>query len=186
MKKLLLIVCVFLLSGCATTGGQTEFYKAQQDFMVAQANIPQKPLFEMKAIEGKAVENLASIVVYAPGDTKRQALIQYQEKEHPAWQVASTAIKTAGTVLGVYFIAEGVKNIVGAITSSGASTTMNVSGTGNTSRIVGTTSNTVTGAGNYTGGTVDTTHTPTVVPTDVVIVPAQVVNPVIVNPVIVP
>jgi hypothetical protein len=52
MKRLYLIPLLLMLFGCATTGGQAEFYKAQQEFMLASQNQPQKPLFEMKAAEG--------------------------------------------------------------------------------------------------------------------------------------
>lgn len=165
MKKTLWLLLLIPLFGCATTGGQAEFYKAQKDFAAA---LQGQKYLELKATPGKSIENLESLIVYAPSQGQLKDFKQYAEMPHPGWETANTVIRTAGTVLGVYYIAEGVKSIFGNLTSlanrpsSVTTNTVAVSGTGNTGTLVGPmTIGNVRGYGNVFGGS----HTaiPTVV-----------------------
>jgi hypothetical protein len=164
----------FTLMGCATTGGQTEFYTAQQEYMLASQNQVQKPLFEMKASEGKSIENLSALVVYMPSTAQVKDFKQYVELPHPGWETANTVIKTAGTVLGIWFIAEGVKSIFGnftslanapkSVTTTNTNYSNTVSGTGNSGYLLGPTKiGSVSGSGHTVGGGIFQTATPTVV-----------------------
>lgn len=176
----LLFVAVFAF-GCATAGGQNEFYTAQKDFLIAQT-AQQKPLFEMKALEGTAIQNLKEVVVYNP--TQPKDFKQYVAPVHPGWEVANTTIRTAGTVAGIYFAVDGVKSIFSSFSKIASvptsSVTQNISGTGNTTnlRSMGDMSTGTIGSNNVVGGLLDQTSAPTVVN-------PLVVNPAVVDPVIV-
>ena len=186
MKKLLLIPLVLFLMGCATMADREQFYQAQQVFFKNIINQEQPPLFAMEAVPGKAIENLASISVYMPQAPIDPKSFKQFSDAHPAWEVLGTTIKTAGQVFGIYFIADGVKDIFETVTRNAGGTTMNIAGTSNTGTIAGPVNNTLTGTGHVAGGIVDQTHTPTIVtqPPPLVVIP-PVVNPVVVNPVIV-
>src|SRR5574343_759757 len=177
MKKLLLIPLVLFLVGCATMADRDQFYQAQQVFFKNIINQEQPPLFAMEAVPGKAIENLASISVYMPQAPIDPKSFKQFSDAHPAWDVVGTTIKTAGQVLGIYFIADGVKSIFDTVTRNAGSTTMTLNGTGNTATIAGPTVNSLSGTGHVAGGIVDQTHTPTIVTQP----PPVIVNPVVVN-----
>jgi hypothetical protein len=180
--------------GCATTGGDVAFYAAQKEYMLAQANQTQKPLFELKAVEGKAVENLASVTFYMPNLQQAKDFKQFVAAPHPGWETANTTIRTLGILGGYYFIADGVKSIFNAAMSWAGShnTTISTTGNNNKTQITGDMSISASmGAGDdgtiaidtpsliYDGS--DNTHAPTIMePRDPVIV--QQPAPVIVQP----
>jgi len=184
MKKniLVLLFVVVFAFGCATAGGQNEFYAAQKEFMLLQAS-QQKPLFEMKALEGTSIQNLKEVVVYNP--TQVKDFKQYVAAVHPGWEIANTTIRTAGTVAGIYFAVDGVKSIFSSFSKIASvptsSVTQNISGTGNTTtlRSMGDMSTGAVSDGSFVGGLIDQTATPTVV--NPVIVNPEIVNPVIVE-----
>jgi len=185
MKKLLLIPVLVMFLGCATMADREQFYQAQQGFFKNIINSEQPPLFKMSAVPGKSIENLESISVFMPPPAIDPKSFRQFSEAHPAWEVVGTTIKTAGQVLGIYFIADGVKSIFETVTRNAGSTSMSITGTGNSGSIVGTTSNTLTGTGHTAGGIVDQTSPPTIVtqPAPIIVIPP---DPVIVNPVIVP
>jgi hypothetical protein len=182
MKKklfILLMIMVVVTTGCATVGGQNEWYTAQKEYALALQAAPQKPLFEMKAIPGTSIQNMESIAVFAPVSTPKE-LKQFIDSPHPAWGVATAVIKTAGQVAGIYFIKEGVESIFNSFSKIAsiptASYSQSIEGTNNTGqlRTMGDMSTGNIGNDNLVGGLVDQTSVPIVV------------EPEIVNPVIVP
>ena len=145
MKRLLLLLLLIPFIGCATTGDRMQFYQAQKEFYAAQA---QQPIFEMKAVPGKAIENLASIVVY---NAQTREFKQFSE-EHPGYRLAERIVGVVSVLGGGYFISEAFKTVAGL--SHGATTinTNTVSGTGNSGYISPMTVGNVQGAGNTFGG----------------------------------
>lgn len=167
MKKILwLLLLLIPLFGCATTGGQAEFYRAQQNFALS---LQGQKYLELKATPGKAIENLESLTVYAPSQGSLKDFKQYAEMPHPAWETANTLLRVGGQVAGIYFIADGIKSIFGSFTSlanrpssvSNTTNTNTISGTGNSGYISPMTVGNVRGHGNVFGGFY--TATPTVV-----------------------
>lgn len=189
MKKLfVLLIAASILAGCASTGDKD--YLQAQLAAAKEARADQKPLVKFTAHEGKDITGLASFEVYLPS-----AAPQLQQARPSEWAgVVGQALGVTGTVLGIRYAGQaaiGLANTVGSsngviagqIQAPGSITTNTLSGTG------------TLGSGAY--ATTDTTHAPTVVtqpaptvvtqPAPVIVqVPAgQVVDPVIVNPVIV-
>lgn len=126
MRKLIPI-CIILamLLGCATTQDRAQFYEAQQAFYASQAKTP---IFEMKATEGKAIENLASLTVYMP--MQKEQFKQFNE-DNPGYRLAETVVRTAGLIGGIWIVSDAVRSIFGNF-SSIANTPHNVTNTTNT------------------------------------------------------
>jgi hypothetical protein len=190
---MVVVVMILTLVGCATGGGSNAFYKAQMDWAAIQANQKPKALFELKAVSGKAIENLETIAVYDPRTSQQKDLQQYIEQAHPGWALARSVVDTTGKVLGIYFVKEGVSDIFSSITKIATvpttSISQSISGTGNTAslRNMGDMSTGAIGDGSLVGGLVDQTSAPTVVNPVIVEQPAPiVVDPVVVDPVIIP
>ena len=182
MKRLIIIfpLILSLLSGCGPTLNQLkgeEAYYAARVAMSKQAD--SVVLFEMTAKNANkpiVLENVAAIKVFAPPiNTNGDSLMPYPHKDYvqPWLNVLSMAVPW----LGAWGIVSSTAN---AMKEMGTSTTMNISGDGNTSHIAGPVNNTLTGTGHVAGGIVDQTH-----PAQVVIPPVYIVNPVIVDPVVI-
>ena len=171
MKKLLWLLLLIPLMGCMTANqlaAEKSYYEAMVAMRTQQAS---QPIFEMTpAIKGEPIilSNIKSFKVFAPPMNSNEPLRQYVQKDYvqPWLNVLGAAVPW----LGVWGVSSA---IIGGMKDMGTTTNMNVNGTGNSGSIVGPTHNAVSGTGHYVGGTIDTTH------------PAQVVNPVIVDPVIV-
>lgn len=162
--KRLLIVCVFLLSGCMTAN-QLEAEKAFYQMLTAK-QAQTSPLVRLDVADPTKPINLKTIEVFAP--PSNTPVSQYVQKDYvqPWLNVVSMAVPWLG--------AWGITSSVTSAMKDMGNTNMNITGTGNSGSIVGPTHNAVTGTGNYTGGTVDTTHTPTVVnqPAPVIVEPS--------------
>lgn len=196
MKKLwlaLLISALIVVTGCATSGGQNEWYTAQKDYMLAQQTLPQRPLFEMKALPGKSVENLESLTVYAPIPAPAKELKQFVETPHPIYGLAGKITDALARISGLYFLKEGAESIVDGFAKIASiptsSYTQNISGSQNSAqlRTMGDMSTGDIGNGNNVAGLLDQVSEPTVV--DPLVVNPVIVTqpePVIVDPVIVP
>jgi len=189
MKKRFAILILFIfLFGCATAGGQSEWYTAQKDYMLAYQSAPQRPLFEMKALPGTSIQNLESLTVYAPTPSAPKELKQFVETPHPAWDFGKTLIRTAGQVGLGLVIADGLEGIfdsfskVASIPTS--SMTQNISGIGNTGTIrsMGDMSTGSIGDGSFVGGIIDQTSDPTIVDPVIVETEPLIVRPTVVRP----
>lgn len=190
---IVMVVMILTLAGCATGGGSGAFYKAQLDWATIQANQKPKALFELKAVSGKAIENLETVAVYDPRISQQKDLQQYVEQAHPGWAFGRSVVDATGKVLGIYLVRQGVSDIFSSITKIATvpttSIVQSISGAGNTAslRSMGDMNTGAVGDGSLVGGLVDQTSTPTVVNPVIVEQPAPiVVDPVVVDPVIVP
>jgi len=152
IKILNVILFMFMFIGCATIGGQTEWYEAQKDYVLSLQSAPQNPLFEMKALPGTSIQNLESLKVF-PAPFAPKELKQYIETPHPGWDVLKTGLRSAGQIGFAYVIGEAAVDFIGAVTRTTGNTS--ISGTGNTL--------------NY--GSIDSTSVPTVVnqPTPIIV-----------------
>jgi hypothetical protein len=163
MKKLCIVAVILMLTGCMTAN-QLEAEKAfYQMLMAKQAQTT--PLVRLDVADPTKPINLKTIEVFAP--PSNTPIAQYTQKDYvqPWLNVFSMAVPWLG--------AWGITSSVTSAMKDMGNTNMNITGTGNSGSIIGPTHNAVTGTGNYTGGTVDTTHTPTVVnPTVVVVEPS--------------
>lgn len=156
-----LAIGLYFLMGCATTQDRAQFYQSQTEFLKMQMEQVPKPLFEMKAVSGKAIENLESIVVYVPRNQYDPKDFKQFSENHPGWETLNTTIRTAGNVVGLGLIIQGVKGLADSIGSSAGhntattnTTTYGVTGTNNSLRVQPV-SNIVTGNNNTTTGLIE-------------------------------
>ena len=154
IHKIIVGILVMLpLVGCASGQTRDQFYAAQLAYM---QSLQDKPLVSIKATEGKAIQNLESIVVYMPTGSLKD-FKQFSE-DHPGWRVADSLIKTAGMV-GVIYV--GAKAVGDAINNAGqnAGTTINQNITGESTGMIRTSGNMSVGNlgdGNTLAGQMDT------------------------------
>lgn len=152
-KVIVGILALLLLIGCASGQTREQFYAAQLAYM---QSLQDKPLVSIKATEGKAIQNLESIVVYMPTGSLKD-FKQFSE-DHPAWRVADSLVKTAGMV-GVVYV--GASEIGKALHSAGqnSGTTINQNITGESTGMIRTSGNMSVGNlgdGNTLAGQMDT------------------------------
>ena len=145
MKRLICLLLLIPFFGCASFGDRAQFYQAQKEFYAAQA---QQPVFKMEAVPGKAIENLASIVVY---NAQTREFRQFSE-EHPGYRLAERIVGFGSFLAGGYFISEAFKTVAGLSHGATTSYTNTISGTGNSGYISPMTIGNVQGAGNTFGG----------------------------------
>jgi hypothetical protein len=186
MKKLWILLALIFLVGCGPTAAQLA---AEKDYYAAfsSKNQTQQPLFEMIAsnnLEPIVLTNVARIIVYSPPAQYGPQIQQYQHRDYAApWiGLLGNAVAVAAPWVGLSFIANSFKDMhLGQ--AGGTNYYQTVSGTNNTAltKTAGNSSLSggITGSSNQVGGMFDNTAPPFTV--NPVIVPAQVVNPVIVE-----
>ena len=178
MKKLLLIPILLMFMGCMTANmleAERSYYQAMVSMQTQKAS---QPIFEMvpaKVGEPITLGNVGSFRVFAQPANTGEKMSQYTQKDYvqPWLNVLSMAVPWFGA-WGI------VSSTANAMKEMGNSTHMSINGTGNTGTIAGPTNNNLTGTGHVAGGVVDQTH-----PAQVVIPPVYIVNPVIVDPVVI-
>jgi len=165
------------LMGCATTQDRAQFYQAQQEFVKMQMSQEQKPMIDLKAVEGKSIENLERLTIYMPTAGQIRDFKQFSEA-HPGWEVAKDGIRMVTTLGGIGLVVNGVTGLAESVGKySGGNTTYNQSVSGGSTAQIRTMGDMRTGnigSGNTVGGLIDQTSTPTVVyqPPPVVIEPS--------------
>lgn len=189
MKKIFCIIAILALTGCMTQR-QYDAEKAYYEHLTAVAALQQaQPIFRMTpetAGEPIVISNVKSFEVFNPPPPLGDFARQYQHRDFtPAWVPAAfNAIAPLGFLWGSSMLVKEVGKV-----ASPTSYNQNISGQSTaTMRIQGGTQSSVSGTGNTSTvmGTQDNTATPTVVeqPPPVVLEPF-VVEPTVVNPVIV-
>ena len=171
MKRLVCLLVVAAITGCASNGEYDAYLRAQ-----SQANTmhmqSQKPLVEIEAMEGQQITGLKSVRVYAPS----AAPVIQQAKPNEWAAVASQALSVVGTVGGI--VATG-KAAVGIAREVRLGST---AGYSHVQAPTTTTTNTMSNSQGVLGsGAVDMTHTPTVVNQPAPVIVTQ-PDPVVVKP----
>lgn len=121
-----------LAAGCAK--GIDPNYAA---YLKTAANKEQKPLVEIKAVPGQQITGLASITVYAPGQSVAR-LEQYKPPPpHPVWGVLGSAIRAASVVGSIWAAGDAAKGLANAVGKhAGHNTTISGTASGTQSGVV--------------------------------------------------
>jgi len=193
MKKLLLLIVVFMV-GCQPSHDMLEAEKA---YYAAYAGLnttgESRPLFELRAQDPSkdiVLQNVQSIIVYAPTVPQNGPLVP-QYKQHDYGAAAIGAVRDITLGLAPWgAVAYGFRRLGDAVSSDVTTYNQNVSGQSSGTMRVGAVTPTTaiySGSGNTITGYNEAVSKPEVVyQPEPLVVPTQVVNPVVVNPVIVP
>jgi hypothetical protein len=100
------------MAGCANTDYKA--YLTAQQAAIRDAQVAQKPLFELEAEPGKSITGLKSVRVYMPV----QAPVIQQSRPSEWAGVVGNGLQIAGTVLGIKFAGDAATNLAGAVGSA--------------------------------------------------------------------
>jgi hypothetical protein len=165
-----------LLAGCASTDYKS--YLSAQQAAIRDAQIAQKPLFELEAEPGQSITGLRAVRVYMP--VQAPAIQQARTSEWAG--VIGQGLTIGGTVLGIKYAGDAATNLAGAV-GSAANHGYQYIQAPQANQTIGSG---FIGSGLYSGenggvlgsgSQVDTTHTPTIVEQP----PPLVVDPVVVT-----
>jgi len=172
MKRLAWLLLLFpLLTSCMTKNqllAEQAFYDAK---VAMNKAVQAQPIFEMLAADLKqpiVLMNVAAIRVFQTPSNSGDTLHQYVQRDYA--QPWLNLLGAGLPWLGAWGIVKAVGDIAG-----GNSTTYNQSISGQSTgqfRVMGDLQpGVITGSGNMVGGMIDQTSVPTIVPTEVVVVP---------------
>lgn len=120
MKRIFIMIMVWILAGCATTDLDKN-YEKYLDTQAKLASKPQQPLLRIKAQPGATVQmsGVDEFVVYAPEtNTAATQVQQYAAPRNDTAEVIKAAFGVVGTVGSIYAVGNATKNLATAVGSS--------------------------------------------------------------------
>jgi hypothetical protein len=109
MKRALILLAACLAAGCASTDYRS--YLAAQQAVIRDAQIAQKPLFELEAEPGQPITGLKAVRVFMPV----QAPVIAQARPSEWAGVLGTGLQVLGVVAGIKYQGEAAANLATAV-----------------------------------------------------------------------